>query len=100
MQTHPKKLLVVITEAALEKLLARDLRRLGAHGYTVCDVRGGGERGERAADWEADRSIRIEVVGDDAVVAAIAEHVLATYCPNYAVAMYVTDCGVLRPHKF
>jgi hypothetical protein len=100
MQTHAKKLLVVITEGALEKLLARDVRRLGAHGYTVSDVRGGGERGERAADWEADRSIRMEVIGDEAVIGTIADHILATYCPNYAVSMYVADCGVLRPHKF
>jgi nitrogen regulatory protein P-II 2 len=100
MQTHAKKLLVVITEGALEKLLARDVRRLGAHGYTVSDVRGGGERGERAADWEADRSIRMEVIGDEHVVGTIADHILATYCPNYAVSMYVADCGVLRPHKF
>lgn len=100
MQTHAKKLLVVITEGALEKLLARDVRRLGAHGYTVCDVRGAGERGERAADWEADRSIRMEVIGDENVVSAIADHILATYCSNYAVSMYVAECGVLRPHKF
>jgi hypothetical protein len=100
MQTHPKKLLVIIAEAAIERLVARDARRLGAHGYTVGDVRGGGERGEREADWEGNRSVRIEVIGDEPVCDAIAQHVLEHYCPHYAVTMYLTDCAVLRPHKF
>ncbi len=65
MQTHAKKLLVVITEAALEKLLVRDVRTLGAHGYTVCDVRGGGEHGDREAEWEGNRSIPLEVIADE-----------------------------------
>jgi len=100
MQTHPKKLLVVITEAALEKMLVRDIRALGAHGYTVADVRGGGERGDRDADWEMNRSIRVEVIADEPVCARIAEHVLAHYCANFAVSMFVADCGVLRPQKY
>jgi len=100
MQTHAKKLLVVITEAALEKLLVRDVRTLGAHGYTVCDVRGGGEHGDREAEWEGNRSIRLEVIADEPVCARIAEHILATYCPNFALSMFVADCGVLRAHKF
>ena len=41
MQTHAKKLLVIITEAALEKNLIRDARQFGAHGYTITEVRGG-----------------------------------------------------------
>lgn len=41
MDTHPKELPVVIAEAALERPLVRDVKRLGAHGYTVIDVRGG-----------------------------------------------------------
>jgi hypothetical protein len=100
MQTHPKKLLVIIAEAAIEKSVVRDARRLGAHGYTASDVHGGGERGEREADWEGNRSVRIEIIGDTPVCEAIAQHVLDEYCAHYAVSMYLTDCAVLRPHKF
>ena len=47
MNLHPKKLLVVIAEGALEKSLIRDARQYGAQGYTLSEVRGGGESGDR-----------------------------------------------------
>lgn len=99
-QMHPKQVLVVIAEAAIEKRIVRDAERLGAHGYTAIEARGSGPGGERAADWEADRSVRIEIIADEHVCSAIAEHLLKTYCEHYAVSMYVTDCRVLRPQKF
>jgi len=100
MLTHVKKLLVIIGEAALEKNLIRDARTFGAHGYTLSDVRGGGDRGDREASWEADRSIEMKVICDAAVAERLAAHVLATYAPNYAVTLFVNDVGVFRPQKF
>ncbi|MCE9568854.1 MAG: transcriptional regulator [Proteobacteria bacterium] len=100
MKTHPRKLLIVIAEAALERQLVADVKRLGAHGYTVIDVRGGGARGDRNADWDADRSIQMEVICDDAVAEAIAEHIHLTYFDDYAVTVFITEVGVLRPAKF
>src|SRR5512145_2201900 len=100
MQTHAKKLLVIIAEAALEKQLIRDARQFGAHGYTIYDVRGGGERGERTAEWDADRLVEMKVICDDAVAARLAQHVLAQYAPHYAVTLFTTDVGVFRPQKF
>jgi nitrogen regulatory protein P-II 2 len=100
MHTHAKKLLVIIGEAALEKRLIGDARRLGAHGYTISEVRGGGERGDREARWEADRSIEMKVICDEAVAAQLASHVLASYAPNYAVTLFTADVGVFRPRKF
>ena len=99
MKTHPRKLLIVIAEAALERQLVADVKRLGAHGYTVIDVRGGGARGDRGADWDADRSIQMEVICDDAVAEAIAEHIHLTYFDDYAVTVFITEVGVLRPAK-
>jgi nitrogen regulatory protein P-II 2 len=100
MNEHPKKLLVIIVEAALEKALIRDARQFGAHGYTISEVRGGGDGGQREAAWEADRSIEMKVICDAAVAARLAEHVLQAYAPNYAVTMFTTDVGVFRPQKF
>lgn len=100
METHDRKLLTIITEGALERPLVADARRFGAHGYTVLEVRGGGMHGEREGAWEADRSIELQVVCGAEVAERIAEHVLAQYAPNYAVAMYLSDVQVFRAQKF
>lgn len=100
MQTYARKLLVVITEAALEKRLAGDARALGAQGYTVTDCRGSGQHGERESTWAVDRSIEIKIVCDAAVVDKLAEHLLTTYAPHYAMTLFVTDAAVFRPQKF
>jgi nitrogen regulatory protein P-II 2 len=100
MPAHPKKLLVVICEAALEKALVDDALRLGAAGYTIAEVRGGGRGGIRDGQWEADRSIEMKIVCEDAVAERLAAHVLAAYANHYAVTLYLADVGVLRPEKF
>jgi nitrogen regulatory protein P-II 2 len=100
MLTHARKLLVIIAEAALEKNLVRDARAFGAHGYTLSDVRGGGMHRDREAAWEADRSIEMKVICDEGVAEKLARHVLATYAPNFAVTLFVTDVGVFRPQNF
>jgi len=100
MQTHVRKMLVIIGEATLEKSLVRDARSFGAHGYTIAEVRGGGERGDREARWDADRSIEMKVICEADVAERLAQHVLATYAPNYALTMFTADVGVFRPQKF
>lgn len=97
---YARQLLVIIAEATLEKRLIQDVKRLGAHGYTIFDVRGGGTGGEREGAWEADRTIHMEVVCEQAVADQIAHHVLSTYAANYSVTMYFADVQVLRPAKF
>ncbi|AWI74788.1 MAG: transcriptional regulator [Azoarcus sp.] len=98
--THPCKLVVLITEKALEEKLADDVMHLGAHGYTVADVRGRGSHGNRAGTWDADRSIRMEVLCDANTAVTITTHVEARYFRHYAMVAFVADVGVLRPEKF
>jgi len=100
MNSHMRKLLTVVTEAALENVLLKDLERLGAHGYTVSDARGKGHRGVRSSAWEASSNIRIEVVCDAATAERIATHLQAHYYDNYAMILFVADVAVLRPEKF
>ena len=100
MDTHARKLLVIISEAALEKNLVRDVKRFGVQGYTITEVRGGGSRGEREATWENDRSIEMKIIADAGVAEKIAQHVLARYAPHYAVVMFTAEVGVFRPQKF
>ncbi len=100
MQTYPKKLLVIITEAALEKRLIADAKRLGAQGYTVYDVRGGSQHAIHEGAWEADRMIEIKIICDPAVAQAIADHAMVQYAVNYGMSVFFTDVQVIRPQKF
>jgi nitrogen regulatory protein P-II 2 len=97
---HPKTLLVIVAEAALEKALVRDARERGAQGWTVVEVHGAGLEGVREGAWEADRTVEIKLVCDATVADAIAEHVMATYARHYAVALWFADVQVLRPERY
>ena len=100
MSKHPKTLLVIVAEAVLEKNLVRDVRELGAQGWTVSEVHGAAREGVREGAWEADRTVEMKVICDAAVADAIAEHVMAAYAPHYSVAMYFSPVSVLRPERF
>jgi hypothetical protein len=100
MKKHSKTLLVINTEGVLEKPLVRDLRERGAQGWTVTEVHGANLEGVREGHWEADRTIEMKVICDEAVADAIAEHVLATYAPHYSVALWFAAVQVLRPERY
>ena len=100
MNKHPRTLLVLISESALEKRLIADSQRLGAQGYTVHDVRGGSRMSTREALWEADRSIELKLICTPEVADAIAEHVMKTYAEHHSLTLYFAQVDVLRPEKF
>lgn len=97
---HPKTLLVVTAEAVLEKTLVRDARERGVQAWSVSEVHGAGREGVREGAWEADRTIELKLICERAVADAVAEHVIATYAPHYAVALYFAEVQVLRPDRF
>lgn len=95
-----RTLLTIVTEGVIERQLVEDVKRLGAHGYTIVDARGEGSRGMRAADWEYSKNIRLETICDRAVAEAIMAHLAQTYYADYAMIAYLTDVQVIRPEKF
>ena len=100
MSMEHRKLLTIVTEAALEQEIVREIERLGARGYTITDARGKGGRGIRNAGWKLSANIRIEVVCTvdtaHAIAAAFREH----YYDNYAMILFIGDVEVLRLEKF
>ena len=100
MLKHQKKLLVIITEAVLEKPLISDAKRLGAQGYTVHDVRGGSQYATHEGHWDADKMIEMKIICDEAVADALASHIIAHYASNYGVSLFFSDIEVMRPQKF
>jgi len=97
---HSRRLLTIVTEAALEGRLVQELERLGAHGWTITDARGRGSRGVRNSAWDASANVRIEVVCEPATAETIADHLRERYAPNYAMILFLSDVLVLRPEKF
>lgn len=100
MHAEARKLVTIVTESALERRLVDDLKRLGAHGYTISEARGEGSRGIRSAGWDASSNIRVDVVCDAATAERVALHLKAHYYDHYAMILYFSDVGVLRPEKF
>lgn len=95
-----RALLVIIAEASLEKLLTEDVIRLGAHGYTVTDVHGRGSHGLREGIWEADRTIRMEILCESSVADEIATEIMKKYAKHYGISLYFSEVNVLRPEKY
>ena len=100
MELTARKLLTIVTEAALEDTLVRDIEALGARGYTITDARGKGGRGKRDASWAPHANIRLEVLCDADTARAICTAMRERYYDNYSMVIYVADVDVLRPEKF
>lgn len=98
--TEKRTLLTVITEAAIEQTLLRDLDRLGVRGYTVSDARGRGSRGVRDAAWGDAANIRIEVICPRSQAESVLEHLQLRYYADYAMVALLQEVEILRPGKF
>jgi nitrogen regulatory protein P-II 2 len=97
---HPRTLLVIVAEAALEKPLVREVRQNGGQFWTVTEVHGAGLEGVRDGDWEADRTIELKVICEQQVADQIAQRVLEAYAPHFSVGLYFGEVAVLRPERY
>ena len=100
MDLTARKLLTIVTEAALEDMLVRDIEVLGARGYTITDARGKGGQGKRDATWAPHANIRVEVICDADTSLAISTALRDRYSDDFSMVMYIGDVDVLRPQKF
>ena len=100
MTTQRRKLITIVTEAALEAELCEAIEKLGASGFTLVNARGSGSRGIRDAGWSSSGNIRVEVVCSVEVAQRITHHLQENYYDNYAMILFESDVTVLRPEKF
>jgi nitrogen regulatory protein P-II 2 len=100
MEFHSRKLVVVIAEATLERALVSEAKSAGASGYTIAEVRGGGLSGERAGDWEGERSIELKILCDAPLAETIAERIMSRYAKNFSLVLYITEAQVVRGARF
>jgi nitrogen regulatory protein P-II 2 len=100
MQTTRLKLVAIVAEAILEDRIVRELKQLGARGYTVTgEVRGEGTRGMLAVDMGG-QSIRIETLVSAEIAEQIMVYIADHYFTDYAVIVYSLDAEVLRSEKY
>lgn len=100
MQHYTRRMVTIVTEAALERALVTELEALGVKGFTITDARGKGSRGTRQSDWVQEGNIRVEVICDPTLADRIAGHVRDKFYANYAMILFLQDVSVLRSDKF
>jgi nitrogen regulatory protein PII len=100
MEQFPRRLLTVVTEAAIERMLIAELEALGVRGYTITEARGRGSRGRRQSDWAQEGNIRIEIVCEPSLAERVAARLRERYYDHYAMILFLQDVSVLRPEKF
>ena len=100
MTTTSTKILTIVVESALERLIVERLERAGVSGFTTVEARGFGEHGQRRGDWDESRSVRIETICDATTANRLAESLLDRFGENYALILWLQDVEVLRGGKF
>lgn len=93
------KLVTIIAEAVLRDRLVRDLKKLGATGFTESQVRGEGSRGRRTVELEG-QNVQLDTLVSPAVAAAILQCVSENYFEHYAIVAFARDVEVLREDKY
>ncbi len=99
MNTVRMKRLTIIGDENVRYRLVKEVKELGATGYTEYRVHGEGERGIRPRHGEP-ANTKIEVIATPEVAHRIFEHVAANYFENYAMIAFLDDVEVLRAGKF
>ena len=95
MKTIKQKLLTVVTERAIEEMVIKDIKRLGAKGYVLVEARGEDARGIRHAEWEANRDVRVEILCDESLANVIADHLMKSYYDDYDMTIFLSDIDVI-----
>ena len=95
-----RKLLTIVAESALEGPISREIKRLGARGYTVVAARGEGSRGVRQGNWEQNANVEIQVVCSDETARSIMDCLYDQFYEDYAMVAWVADVEILRGEKF
>jgi nitrogen regulatory protein P-II 2 len=99
MQTPQFKLVTIIADESLKKILEEDIIALGARGYTVTNVEGKGKTGSRDSAWSGE-NVKIETIVPPSICENILSYVAANYFERYAVIAYSFDVQTIRSNHF
>jgi nitrogen regulatory protein P-II 2 len=92
-------LVTIVAETALKTRLAKDLKTLGASGYTITAANGEGSRNSRAGDVDGG-NVMIQCLVSRDLSVSIMNHLEADYFENYAVVAWVSPAEVIRKERY
>lgn len=94
------KLLTITCEILAQKNVIDILHKHKVSGYTTYEVDGDGSRGIRGQGLKNEKNVKIEIVLSEDKLQDIVEEITRTMFSNFAIIVYVSDVGVVRPDKF
>ncbi len=94
------KLLTITCEILAQENIITILKKHEITGYTTYEVGGNGARGLRGQGFKNEKNVKVEVIMQEEKLQDIVEEISRTLFANYAIVLYVSDVGVLRPEKF
>ena len=94
------KLLTITCEILAQKNILEILNKHDITGYTTYEVDGNGARGVRGQGLKNEKNVKVEVIMREEKLSDIVEEISRTLFANFAIVLYVTDVGVVRPEKF
>lgn len=99
MKTYAMKRVTVIGDNTVRYRIVKEIKEMGATGYTDCIVHGQGARGVRPRHAEPANS-KIEVIATPEMAQRIIEHIAKNYFDGDAMIAFLDDVEVLRAEKF
>ena len=100
MKLYDVKLLTITCEILAQENILEILKNHEITGYTKYEVDGNGSRGLRGQGFKNEKNIKIEIIIRDEKLQDIVEEISRTLFANFAIVLYVSNVGVLRPEKF
>ena len=100
MKFYNIKLLTVTCEILAQKNILDILEKHDITGYTTYEVDGNGTRGLRGHGLKNEKNVKVEVLMQEEKLQGVVEEITRTLFTNFAIVLYVSDVGVLRPEKF
>jgi len=100
MKLHTVKLLTITCEILAQKNIIEILKNHEITGYTTYEVEGNGARGLRGQGLQTEKNVKVEVILREEKLSGVIEEISRTLFADFALVLYVSDVGIVRPEKF
>ena len=100
MKLHTVKLLTITCEILAQKNIIEILKNHDITGYTTYEVEGNGARGLRGQGLQTEKNVKVEVILREEKLSGVIEEISRSLFADFALVLYVSDVGIVRPEEF